>query len=284
MSVRRTLAPTSWSRPARRSRTTGWRGARRSCCARPCTAQGRRRAPTRRCARRARRCAARAPGLPAKLHGARAHQGAAPRAAPQALDTGRRVLPAWPSLDRDVRPLIDEVSASAAVACARPPAPARRPNGWATTWTGLVELPLAAGPGAAAAAVRETPTLRASTASPLDGTWPRWATCAPRSRPGSTARGPFVVLDSADSSKYGFSEEHNAARFIALPDTYAGKPCEQLPEPLPGRVRRRMRPLRALPEALRARGAAARHESLCDVAGRTRCTSCPSSTASPPAA
>jgi hypothetical protein len=39
---------------------------------------------------------------------------------------------------------------------------------------------------------------------------------------------PFVVLDTVDASKYGFSEQHNAARFIAIPHTYAGKPCEQI--------------------------------------------------------
>ena len=39
---------------------------------------------------------------------------------------------------------------------------------------------------------------------------------------------PFIMLDSVDASKYGFSDEHNAARFIAIPHTYAGKPCEQI--------------------------------------------------------
>jgi hypothetical protein len=39
---------------------------------------------------------------------------------------------------------------------------------------------------------------------------------------------PFVVLDTVDASKYGFSEQHNAARFIAIPNTYVGKPCEQI--------------------------------------------------------
>jgi hypothetical protein len=39
---------------------------------------------------------------------------------------------------------------------------------------------------------------------------------------------PFVVLDTVDASKYGFSEQHNAARFIAIPNTYTGKPCEQI--------------------------------------------------------
>jgi hypothetical protein len=39
---------------------------------------------------------------------------------------------------------------------------------------------------------------------------------------------PFVVLDTVDASKYGFSEQHNAARFIAIPHTYVGKPCEQI--------------------------------------------------------
>jgi hypothetical protein len=39
---------------------------------------------------------------------------------------------------------------------------------------------------------------------------------------------PFVVLDTVDASKYGFSEQHNAARFIAIPNTYGGKPCEQI--------------------------------------------------------
>jgi hypothetical protein len=39
---------------------------------------------------------------------------------------------------------------------------------------------------------------------------------------------PFIILDSVDSSKYGFSEEHNAARFIAIPHVYQGRPCEQL--------------------------------------------------------
>jgi hypothetical protein len=39
---------------------------------------------------------------------------------------------------------------------------------------------------------------------------------------------PFIMLDSVDSSKYGFSEEHNAVRFIALPHVYQGRPCEQI--------------------------------------------------------
>lgn len=39
---------------------------------------------------------------------------------------------------------------------------------------------------------------------------------------------PFVMLDTVDSSKYGFSEQHNAARFMAIPNTYAGMPCEQI--------------------------------------------------------
>jgi hypothetical protein len=39
---------------------------------------------------------------------------------------------------------------------------------------------------------------------------------------------PFIMLDTVDASKYAFSEEHNAARFIAIPHTYAGKPCEQI--------------------------------------------------------
>jgi hypothetical protein len=39
---------------------------------------------------------------------------------------------------------------------------------------------------------------------------------------------PFVVLDTVDASKYGFSEQHNAARFIAIPHTYVGRPCEQI--------------------------------------------------------
>ncbi|MBI2837555.1 MAG: hypothetical protein HYX75_04535 [Acidobacteria bacterium] len=39
---------------------------------------------------------------------------------------------------------------------------------------------------------------------------------------------PFLMLDSVDASKYGFGEEHNAARFIAIPHTYVGKPCEQI--------------------------------------------------------
>jgi hypothetical protein len=39
---------------------------------------------------------------------------------------------------------------------------------------------------------------------------------------------PFILLDSVDASKYAYSEEHNSARFIAIPHTYAGKPCEQL--------------------------------------------------------
>ena len=39
---------------------------------------------------------------------------------------------------------------------------------------------------------------------------------------------PFIILDSVDSSKYGFSEEHNAARFIAIPHVYQGRPCEQI--------------------------------------------------------
>jgi hypothetical protein len=39
---------------------------------------------------------------------------------------------------------------------------------------------------------------------------------------------PFIMLDSVDASKYGFGDEHNAARFIAIPNTYAGKPCEQI--------------------------------------------------------
>jgi hypothetical protein len=39
---------------------------------------------------------------------------------------------------------------------------------------------------------------------------------------------PFIMLDTVDSAKYGFSEEHHAARFIALPHVYQGKPCEQI--------------------------------------------------------
>jgi hypothetical protein len=39
---------------------------------------------------------------------------------------------------------------------------------------------------------------------------------------------PFIMLDSVDASKYGFSDGHNAARFIAIPHTYVGKPCEQI--------------------------------------------------------
>jgi hypothetical protein len=39
---------------------------------------------------------------------------------------------------------------------------------------------------------------------------------------------PFIMLDSVDSSKYGFSEEHHAARFIAIPHVYQGRPCEQI--------------------------------------------------------
>jgi hypothetical protein len=39
---------------------------------------------------------------------------------------------------------------------------------------------------------------------------------------------PFIILDSVDSSKYAFSDEHNAARFIAIPNTYAAKPCAQI--------------------------------------------------------
>ncbi len=39
---------------------------------------------------------------------------------------------------------------------------------------------------------------------------------------------PFIILDSVDSSKYGFSEERNAARFIAIPNVYEGRPCEQV--------------------------------------------------------
>ena len=31
---------------------------------------------------------------------------------------------------------------------------------------------------------------------------------------------PFIMLDTVDSAKYGFSEEHHAARFIALPHIY----------------------------------------------------------------
>ncbi len=44
---------------------------------------------------------------------------------------------------------------------------------------------------------------------------------------------PFVLLDTVDSSKYGFSDEHNAARLIAIPNTYAGRPCEALPSRCP---------------------------------------------------
>ena len=39
---------------------------------------------------------------------------------------------------------------------------------------------------------------------------------------------PFIVLDNVDASKYGFSEHQNAARFLAIPHTYAGRPCEQI--------------------------------------------------------
>lgn len=39
---------------------------------------------------------------------------------------------------------------------------------------------------------------------------------------------PFIMLDTVDSSKYGFNEEHNAARFLAIPHTYLGQPCENL--------------------------------------------------------
>ncbi len=39
---------------------------------------------------------------------------------------------------------------------------------------------------------------------------------------------PFIMLDSVDCSKYGFSEEHNAARFIAIPHVYQGRPCESI--------------------------------------------------------
>src|SRR5262249_36028822 len=46
---------------------------------------------------------------------------------------------------------------------------------------------------------------------------------------------PFIMLDSVDSSKYGFSEEHNAARFIAIPHVYQGKPCEQILNLCPAR-------------------------------------------------
>jgi hypothetical protein len=46
---------------------------------------------------------------------------------------------------------------------------------------------------------------------------------------------PFIMLDSVDSSKYGFSEEHNAARFIAIPNVYQGKPCEQILNRCPAR-------------------------------------------------
>jgi len=39
---------------------------------------------------------------------------------------------------------------------------------------------------------------------------------------------PFLMIDTVDSSKYGFSDAHNAARFIAIPNTYAERPCEQI--------------------------------------------------------
>lgn len=39
---------------------------------------------------------------------------------------------------------------------------------------------------------------------------------------------PFVMLDSVDASRYGFDERHNAARFLAIPHTYAGRPCEHV--------------------------------------------------------
>ncbi len=39
---------------------------------------------------------------------------------------------------------------------------------------------------------------------------------------------PFIMLDSVDCSKYGFSEEHNAARFIAIPNVYQDRPCAQV--------------------------------------------------------
>jgi hypothetical protein len=39
---------------------------------------------------------------------------------------------------------------------------------------------------------------------------------------------PFLMLDVVDASKYAFSEAHNAARFLAIPHTYVGKPCEQI--------------------------------------------------------
>ncbi len=39
---------------------------------------------------------------------------------------------------------------------------------------------------------------------------------------------PFIMLDTVDASKYAWSEEHNAARFIAVPHTYVGRPCESM--------------------------------------------------------
>ncbi|MBN2371109.1 MAG: hypothetical protein JXO72_11555 [Vicinamibacteria bacterium] len=39
---------------------------------------------------------------------------------------------------------------------------------------------------------------------------------------------PFLMIDTVDSSKYGFSDAHNAARFIAIPNTYAERPCERI--------------------------------------------------------
>jgi hypothetical protein len=46
---------------------------------------------------------------------------------------------------------------------------------------------------------------------------------------------PFIVLDNVDASKYAFSEQHNAARFLAIPHTYLGRPCEQILDRCPVR-------------------------------------------------
>lgn len=80
---------------------------------------------------------------------------------------------------------------------------------------------------------------------------------------------PFIVLDTVDASKYGFSEPHNAARFIAIPNTYVGRPCEQILNRCPVRSREecdkydrcmKRTILEALPEGTSVGHMANRHE------------------------